>query len=113
MDPIDKDKTTLTCRKGTFRFNVMPFGLRNAPALFQRMMDEVLGDLRWKCCLVYIDDVIIFSTTFQQHIKDMNSVFKKLKEYNLSIKLSKCQFCADAITYLGFLISKDGIQTDP
>ena len=91
----------------------MPFGLTNAPATFQRLMDIVLAGLKWQCCLVYIDDVVIYSPTFEQHVKDLEKVFEALKAANLTLKASKCQFCRQEMRYLGHIITQNGIKPDP
>ena len=93
MDPQDKEKTAFTTKYGLFEFNVMPFGLTNAPATFQRLMDLVLSGLTWSVCLVYLDDVIIFSTTFEDHLAHLQQVFERLGQAGLTLKASKCHFC--------------------
>ena len=113
MDQDSRKKTAFVTHKGLYEFNVMPFGLTNAPATFQRLMDIVLAGLKWQCCLVYIDDVVIFSPTFEQHIKDLEKVFQALQSANLTLKISKCQFCRREMRYLGHLITQNGIKPDP
>lgn len=113
MDKESRKKTAFVTHKGLFEFNVMPFGLTNAPATFQRLMDMVLAGLKWQCCLVYIDDVVVFSPTFEQHLKDLEKVFEALKIANLTLKSSKCQFCRREMRYLGHTITRDGIKPDP
>ncbi|CAF1476348.1 unnamed protein product [Didymodactylos carnosus] len=113
MDPESRAKIAFVTPRGLFEFNVMPFGLCNAPATFQRLMDIVLAGLKWQSCLVYIDDIIIFSPTFEQHLLDLEAVFLRLKEANLTLKASKCEFCRKELKYLGHLITPDGIKPDP
>jgi hypothetical protein len=113
MDENSKDKTAFVTHKGLFQFNVMPFGLTNAPATFQRLMDIVLAGLKWQCCLVYIDDVVIYSPTCEQHLIDLERVFQALRMANLTLKISKCQFCRREMRYLGHLITPKGIKPDP
>jgi transposase InsO family protein len=113
LDQAAREKTAFVTHKGLFEFNVMPFGLTNAPATFQRLMDVVLAGLKWQCCLVYIDDVVIFSPTFDQHMKDLRKVFEALRSANLTLKASKCQFCREEMQYLGHIITKNGIKPDP
>ena len=91
----------------------MPFDLMNAPATFQRLMDVVLADVKWQCCLVYLDDVVIFSPTFEQHLIDLRNVFQALRTANLTVKLSKCQFCRREMKYLGHVITSNGIKPEP
>ncbi|CAF1158517.1 unnamed protein product, partial [Adineta ricciae] len=113
MDKNSREKTAFVTHKGLYEFNVMPFGLTNAPATFQRLMDVVLAGLKWQCCLVYIDDVVIYSPTFEQHLVDLENVFQALKEANLTLKASKCQFCRQEMHYLGHVVTSKGIKPDP
>eukprot|EP00742_Colponemidia_sp_Colp-10_P010829 GILJ01011943.1.p1 GENE.GILJ01011943.1~~GILJ01011943.1.p1 ORF type:complete len:1522 (-),score=171.97 GILJ01011943.1:111-4676(-) len=113
MAPEDIEKTAFTTHDGLFEFTVMPFGLCNAPATFQRTMDVVLSGLKWECCLVYIDDIIIYSRSFDQHLRDLQSVFSRLGDYGLLLKLKKCFFAKSRLRYLGHVISKEGIAADP
>ena len=91
----------------------MPFGLTNAPATFQRLMENCLGDLHLNWCIIYLDDIIVYSKTPEEHIKRLKGVFEKLKAAGLKLKPSKCEFFKERITYLGHVVSKDGIETDP
>ena len=113
MDEKSREKTAFITQKGLFEFKVMPYGLTNAPATFQRLMDVVLAGLKWQCCLVYIDDVIIYSSTFEQHIEDLKKVFEALRSANLTLKTSKCHFCRRETKYLGHVITKEGVKPDP
>lgn len=114
MEEADKEKTAFQVWGiGFFECNRMPFGLCNAPATFQRLMERCMGDLNLKDCLIYLDDIIIFSKDIDSHIERLDAVFQRLSDNNLKIKPSKCQFFKDQITYLGHVVSKDGIQTDP
>ena len=113
MDKESQEKTAFVTHKGLFEFNVMPYGLTNAPATFQRLMDIVLAGLKWQCCLVYIDDVVIYSPTFEQHLVDLENVFQALKDANLTLKTSKCHFCRREMRYLGHIITQNGIKPDP
>ncbi|TPX51269.1 hypothetical protein SeLEV6574_g00360 [Synchytrium endobioticum] len=109
----DKEKTAFTSHEGLFEYNVMPFGLTNAPATFQRLMDVVLSGLKWQSCLVYLDDIVVFSKTFTQHIDDIRRVFDRLKQHRLRLNGSKCHICCKQIIYLGHSITPDGIKADP
>ena len=91
----------------------MPFGLTNAPATFQRLMESCLGDLHLNWCIIYLDDIIVYSKTPEEHIERLDGVFAKLREAGLTLKPSKCEFLKSRITYLGHIVSKDGIETDP
>ena len=113
MDKESKEKTAFITHKGLYEFNVMPYGLTNAPATFQRLMDIVLAGLKWQSCLVYIDDIVIYSPTFEQHLTDLKNVFQALREANLTLKASKCYFCRKEMKYLGHIITQNGIRPDP
>jgi hypothetical protein len=109
----DKEKTAFITEQGSYEYNVMPFGLTNAPATFQRLMNLVLAGLNWKMCLVYIDDILIFSRTFEEHMVHIRAVFDRLRSANLKLKLTKCSFAEDSTTYLGHKISSAGVSPDP
>ncbi|CAF4802655.1 unnamed protein product, partial [Rotaria socialis] len=93
IDPGSRDKTAFITHRGLYEFLVMPFGHSNAPATFQRLMDIVPAGIKWQSCLVYIDDIIVFSPTFEQHIHDLSTVFDRLTNAGLTLKASKCDFC--------------------
>ncbi|MCW5672650.1 MAG: DDE-type integrase/transposase/recombinase [Hydrogenophaga sp.] len=109
----DKQKTAFSTKHGLFEFNVMPFGITNGPSTFQRNMDVILAGLTTICCLVYIDDIIVYSQDFKQHLKDLQKVFNRVKQANMFIKASKCNFCRTELPFLGHIVSKDGIKMDP
>ncbi len=106
-----KDITTFTCKYGTFRFEVMPFGLTNAPRTFQRFMQHVLRGIDG--VRVYIDDIVIFSKTIEEHLETIQKVFERFSEFNLKIKLKKCFFAQESIELLGHIVGKDGVKVDP
>ena len=91
----------------------MPFGLTNAPATFQRLMENCIGDLHLTYCLLYLDDIIIYSQTYEEHLLRLEAVFKKLREAGLKLSSSKCRFMCTEIKYLGHMISEKGISVDP
>jgi len=91
MEPRDTPRTSFTAQGGHYEFIRMPFGLTNAPATFQRVMDNVLADLNGDCCLVYLDDIIIFSPSLQEHIADLNFVFRRLEQANLKMQPDRGQ----------------------
>ena len=114
IDERDKAKTAFQVGTlGFFEFHRMPFGLCNAPATFQRLMERCMGDMNLRDCLIYLDDVIIFSATFEEHLNRLEAVFSRLKEHNLKLKASKCECLQSKVTYLGHIVSEAGIQTDP
>lgn len=113
MEEEAKEKTAFVTEEGSFEYNVMPFGLTNAPATFQRLMNLVLAGINLQMCLVYIDDILVFSRTFEQHLKDIRVVFDRLRIANLKLKFSKCEFAQPKTVYLGHTIGANGVETDP
>jgi deoxyuridine 5'-triphosphate nucleotidohydrolase len=113
MEENSKAKTAFTSREGLFEFNVMPFGLCNAPATFQRAMDTVLGDYNWKFANVYIDDLNVFSKDFTEHLDHLNKVFCRIRTANLKLNPEKCNFCRKELPFLGHIITDEGISPDP
>ena len=110
----DKAKTAFQVGNlGFYECNRMPFGLCNAPATFQRLMERAMGDINLRDCLIYLDDIIIFSDTFEAHLDRLEAVFQRLHTYNLKLKASKCEFFKKQVTYLGHVVSEEGIKTDP
>jgi hypothetical protein len=113
MDDTSKAKTAFITPAGLFEWNVMPFGLTNAPATFQRAMDLILAGLKWNICHVYLDDIIIFSSTFEDHLVRLEHVFSALVTSGVKLSLAKCHFCNDELPVLGHVVSKYGISMDP
>ena len=111
LSPECSQYATFICHLGTFAFQVTPYGLRNAPATFQRMMCEVFQDLKF--VRVYMDDIVVFSKTMEEHLNHLAQVFARLSKKKLKIKLQKCDFAKRAVRLLGHIISKEGINTDP
>ncbi len=93
---------------GLFSYNVMPFGLRNAPATFQRLMTKVLGGLEG--CTVYLDDVVVFSDSWSQHVERIRALFSRLAEARLTINLAKCEFARATVTYLGRVVGQGTVR---
>ncbi len=110
IHPDDKDKTTFITSHGTFRFNVMPQGLTNSPSNFQRLMYDLLVNSRWDYTLVYLDDVVIFSRTFDQHVHHLNEILSILTSARLQLNPQKCSFAKSEIDYLGHTINGQGIR---
>lgn len=98
---------------GLWRFKVMPFGLCNAPATFERLMERVLGRLQWQICLCYIDDILIFSRTAAQHLEHLRTVFLRMRDAKLKLKPKKCHFFQKRVAFLGHVVSEEGVSTDP
>lgn len=99
--------------RGLFQFKVMPFGHHSAPATFQRVMDTVIGPELSEFAMVYLDDIIIISSTFEEHLAHLRTVFQRLQSANLQLNPDKCEFCRTELKYLGHVISREGIHTDP
>ncbi len=108
----DRAKTAFITKRGLYEFKVMPFGLTNAPATWQRTMDLVLAGLKWHICLVYLDDIIVFSKTVDEHLTNLQLVFDALLKHRISLRLDKCYFFQSKVKYLGYIVSKDGISID-
>lgn len=106
----DTEKTAFSVNGGKYEFTRMPFGLKNAPATFQRVMDCVLRDLIGVCCFVYMDDIIIFSSSLQEHMRNLSQVLKRLKDARLKIQLDKCEFFRKETQFLGHTVSEDGVR---
>ena len=113
IEECDKEKTAFSTRRGHFEFNVMPFGLTNAPATFQCLMECVLAGLTGEQCLIYLDDIIVFSSTFDEHLQRLANVFAALRGAGLKLKPSKCFFAQKEVHYLGYVISTAGVSPDP
>ena len=113
MNEADIEKTAFKCHEGLFEYLVMPFRLSNAGATFQRLQEIVLHGINWKDCIVYVDDIIVFSNDFPSHLHKLERVFTRLDSANLSLKPEKCQFLQSEIYALGHIISKEGIAPDP
>ena len=113
MAPEDKEKTAFTTMYGNYNFRVMPFGLCNAPATFQREMNKIFFELIGECVFIYIDDIVIFSKDINEHILHLRRVFKILKDNGLKINLEKCSFFKKEVSLLGHKLSTDGISPIP
>ena len=109
----DEHKTAFKTHHGHYHFKVMPFGLTNAPATFQCVMNEVLQPFLRKFVLVFLDDILIYSKTLDEHVHHLRAVLEKLKFHQFYLKMSKCSFAQSQIDYLGHIISQDGVATDP
>mgnify|MGYP005981860971 CR=1 FL=1 len=99
--------------RGLYEFVVLPFGLSNAPQTLQRLMDQVLGPSLEPYVFVFLDDIVISTPTFEQHLQVLREVYQRLKEANLTINAEKCEYCLPSLKYLGFVVDKSGLHTDP
>lgn len=99
--------------RGLFQFKRMPFGLHNAPATWQRLIDNVLGPDLEPHVFVYLDDVVVITQTFEEHLRILDEVFRRLREAKLTISFDKCQFCRPEMKYLGYVVDRNGLHVDP
>ena len=113
IHPRDKEKTAFCTSEGLYEFNVMPFGLCNGPATFQRLMNLLLAGIQWTSCLVYLDDIIVLGKTFHNHLQHLSQVFQKLRDANLKLKVQKCSFCQESVQFLEHIVSSKGLTADP
>lgn len=113
VEEADKPKTAFVCPSGFWEFNRMPQGITNAPSTFQRLMERCMGDMNLKEVLVFLDDIIVFSKTLEEHETRLMKVLNRLKEYGLKLSPEKCKFFQTSVRYLGHIVSHKGVETDP
>lgn len=109
----DRHKTAFCTPWGLYEWNRMPFGLCNAPGTFQRLMERLFGDQRHQSVLLYLDDIIVYSSSVQHHLQRLRMVLERLRAAGLKVKLEKCDFFREEVRYLGHVISSHGVSTDP
>jgi hypothetical protein len=112
MHPADIDKMVFRTHHGHFEFLVMPFGLSNAPATFQALMNDVLHPFLRRFVLVFFDDILIYNTSWSEHLQHVGLVFTALRAHGLFLKRSKCSFGTPSVAYLDHVISTDGVAMD-
>ena len=113
LEPAHTDKTAFICREGMFKFKTMPFGLCNAGATFQRLMDTLMSGLTFEICLVYLDDIIVFGRDVDEMLGRLKLVLQRLRDAKLKIKPSKCSLLQKSVEFLGHLVSENGISAHP
>ena len=113
MDASTKEKAAFVTSSGLYEWNVMPFGLCNAPSTFARLMELVLKGLHWKICLIYLDDVIVMVPTFEEELERLKQVFERLAHAGLKLKPKKCFLFRKRVSYLGHVVTEEGITADP
>ena len=110
----DKEKMAFRTSSGQlFEFNQVPFGLCNILATFSRLMDRVLAGLHWETCLFYLDDIIVFATTWEEHFDRLRQIFERLRHAKLKLSADKCAFAAREVIYLGHRVTEEGLLPDP
>ena len=109
----DRPKTALSAGNGLWHWRVMPFGLSNAAATFERLMDSVLAGMHWRSLLVYLDDVIVFGKTFEEQLQRLEDVFRRMRTANLKLNPKKCLLFRSEVRFLGHVVSREGVKTDP
>jgi len=112
LDERDRDKTTFVTRTGQWRFKVFSFGLCNAPSQFARTMELMLSGLTYDVCLVYLDDILVMSRTFEEHCASLAAVFDRLEQHTLKLKATKCHLFQREVVFLGHVVSERGIECD-
>lgn len=113
MHESDAQKTAFTTPYGHYHFKRMPFGLKNAPATFQRLMDQVLSGLQGIELFVYLDDIVLYASSLSEHELKFNKLADRLRKANLKLQPDKCEFLRKEVTYLGHIISTNGVRPDP
>jgi hypothetical protein len=113
LSPSSQEKAQFTCHLGTYSWRVCPFGLTGMPFTFQALMDKILGNLKWHTCLVYVDDVLIWGKSFEEHLNRLEDVLKCFRAGNIKLKPSKCDFFEDKLKFLGYILTQDGVEADP
>ena len=111
--PEDREKTAFILPNGLYQFETMPFGLCNAPATFQRLMQTVLRGLFPSKCLIYLDDIIVFGQTAEEHDRNLTEVLRRIQDAGLTLNPKKCCFLRNSVDYLGHQISAEGIKALP
>lgn len=109
----DQDKTAFATADGLYNFRVMPYGLFNSGATFQRLMELILSGLHWSTCLLYVDDIICFSKTVDEHIMRLDEILTRIRDAGLKLSPGKCKFFQREVSFLGNIVSERGIATDP
>ncbi|CAC5374786.1 unnamed protein product [Mytilus coruscus] len=114
--PVKEDdipKTAFVTKYGLYVYKTLPMGLCNGPSTCQRLMELVLNGLQWQTCLIYLDDIIVFGSNFEQHLKRLDVVLTRISEAGLKLKPEKCQIFKTKVTFLGHVVSGQGVQPNP
>ena len=111
LDDKDVEKTAIRTHHGLFQFKRMPFGLRNSPSIFQRVMQGILAPYHWILCLVYIDDIVVFSRSYEEHIHHLDKVLEAIEQAGITLSPNKCHLFYSSILLLGHKVSRLGLLT--
>lgn len=113
MHPDHRSKTSFLTRKGSFQFTTLPYGLTSATSTFSRLMNLVMRGLNYAICLTYLDDIIVFAADLETHLKRLDQVLARLTAVNLKLKPSKCHLLQSSVLFLGHIVNREGVATDP
>ncbi len=113
MSEADQEKTAFICPVGFYQFQRMPQGICGAPSTFQRVMEKTVGDMNLLEVLVYLDDLIVFGRTLEEHEERLLKVLDRLQSEGLKFSVDKCTFCQTSVSYVGHIVSQEGVSTDP
>ena len=113
MDPDDQERTAFVTENGTYCYQVMPFGLKNARATYQRLVNTIFKQQIGRSMEIYVEDMLVKSPSLQQHIHNLSETFSILRKYRMKLNPLKCVFCVSAGKFLGFMISSRGIEANP
>ena len=114
--PVAKEdipKTAFITKYGLYKFKTMPFGLKTSTQTYQRLMELALSGLQWTACLIYLNDVIVYGKTFKEHLQRLSLVLQRFCQAGLKLKPGKCHFFETQVTFLGHLLTPDGVLPDP
>ncbi|MCI18491.1 enzymatic polyprotein, partial [Trifolium medium] len=113
MNPTDAHKTSFRTHLGHYKFLVMPFGLCNAPSTFQNTMNDLFQEHLRRFVIVFFDDILVYSKTLEEHLVHLHTVFDRLLQHQFFLKQSKCTLAQNSISYLGHIVSSQGVGPDP
>jgi hypothetical protein len=113
VNPRDVHKTAFVTKNGLYEYKTLPMGLCNGPPTCQRLMELVLNGLQWQICLIYLDDVIVFGSSFSEHIQRLETVLQRILDAGLKLKHEKCTILKPEVTFLGHVVSQKGIKPNP
>jgi hypothetical protein len=109
----DREKTAFRTPSGLYQFKKMPMGLCGAAPAYQAFMNHALGKLNWECCIAYLDDILVFSPSWEKHIEDLDALFTSLRKYKIHLKAKKCFLGIESVSFLGHVVSDEGVRPDP